>query len=373
MKLTPNPQKKIDNLSPSKVVEDQKKQKLISQRVIMSALVALSLLTSCETEVDITAPWQNIPVVYCVLDTADPVHYIRIQRAFLGNQNAYEMAQHSDSLIYQNSLDVKLKVLNSSKRVVQTLDFQRFYIDKDSLNQHGEAIFGRENHHVYRSQDQLSFGGNYSYQLEINFPDGKRIVAENKALEDFRQREPASGTAYNLTRNSGFGPKFWAPKNAGAVKVIMHFHYYEFTAPHVYQRKTITIPVETTRVKPDAENSVTILTNDIFKKFIENIEIAPPGVLRFLGKVDFEYYIADQTFADQLFRRNAGLSGEINPVSNIDGAYGIFAWRLHVKRIGFKSSTQSRNAFNQDVELRLRGFPPAITYLNNDYQIDLLP
>ncbi len=343
------------------------------KKLLIWTTAIFTLFTSCETDVDITADWENIPIVYCVLDTADAVHYVRIQRAFLGNQNAYFMALHGDSLIYHETLDVRLHVFDNQNRKVNAFTFQKFNLDKDSLNQQGLAIFGRTGHHVYRLQQKLPHAEGYSYQLEITFPDGKVARSKIKSLERFRHRDPAIGTKYTLKPNMSFGPRFWAPSNAGAVKVIMHFHYYEFTNPNVYERKTISIAMKPVSVKPDSENGVSLKTNDIIKRFIEEIPIAEPGVYRFLGKVDFEYYVADNTFADQLFKRNAGISGETNPISNIEGAYGIFAWRLYKRFNGWKSSIDSRNSFNDIDELRLRGFPRAIKYNEEGYKIDDLP
>ena len=42
----------------------------------------LSLFSSCSNELELNAPYKNIPVIYGVLSVKDTSHYIRIQKVF---------------------------------------------------------------------------------------------------------------------------------------------------------------------------------------------------------------------------------------------------------------------------------------------------
>jgi hypothetical protein len=46
------------------------------------ALLILSILPGCETEVNLIAPGEPIPVVYCLLDPADSIQYIRVATTY---------------------------------------------------------------------------------------------------------------------------------------------------------------------------------------------------------------------------------------------------------------------------------------------------
>ena len=49
---------------------------------------------------NINAEWQDITVVYGLLDQSRFHHYIRVNKAFLGNGNALTMAKNFDSTNY---------------------------------------------------------------------------------------------------------------------------------------------------------------------------------------------------------------------------------------------------------------------------------
>ena len=56
---------------------------------------------SCKNELNINAPYKEVPSVYAVLNPQDPIQMIRINKVFLGEGNANEMAQISDSINYR--------------------------------------------------------------------------------------------------------------------------------------------------------------------------------------------------------------------------------------------------------------------------------
>ena len=62
-------------------------------------LVALLVfgLSSCNEEIDFAGSASEAPVLYCLLDQADSIHYVKLTRAFAGNNNAVEVAQIADS------------------------------------------------------------------------------------------------------------------------------------------------------------------------------------------------------------------------------------------------------------------------------------
>ncbi len=77
---------------------------------IVTLFAALCLLVSCKVEFSPNAPWQEIPAVYCVLDQDDDTSYVRVQKCYLGNSNAFDDATIFDSINYpEGSLAVQLE------------------------------------------------------------------------------------------------------------------------------------------------------------------------------------------------------------------------------------------------------------------------
>lgn len=67
-------------------------------------LLLVSILTfqSCKEEIDLIGDFQETAIVYGLLDKADSVHMIKINRAFIGPGNSLEIAQIPDSNYFEN-------------------------------------------------------------------------------------------------------------------------------------------------------------------------------------------------------------------------------------------------------------------------------
>ena len=63
-------------------------------------LLSSILFSSCETDFNVNADWQEVTVVYGLLDQNEDKQYIRINKAFLGNADAFIMASVADSINY---------------------------------------------------------------------------------------------------------------------------------------------------------------------------------------------------------------------------------------------------------------------------------
>jgi hypothetical protein len=81
--------------------------------------------TSCETDFDVNASWEEVTVIYGLLDAGDgeEVQKIKISKAFLGEMDALQIAQHADSINFdEGELDVKvIRVKNNGNTDTITL------------------------------------------------------------------------------------------------------------------------------------------------------------------------------------------------------------------------------------------------------------
>ena len=329
-------------------------------------------LVGCTTEVDISADYENIPVVYSIIDPTDSVHYVRVNKIFLGNLSAYEMAQIPDSLVYDDTLDVKIHILNENNTQIDVITFEKEMILKDSVNELGEVIFSTEKHHVYSSRQIIPEERDYTYKLVVKLNEHKQVEAEAHPLIGFNQIVPSgNGGRYDLS-SVVFGSTFRLPSHANGVQMNAYIHYYEFYRDNTYQRKTIFFPFNKVRRSSSPEITMAIKTYEVRNRFKEEIQPNTNVTYRFLGKADFEYFLADETFTEHLWTRPSSIVSDIAPITNIKGGYGIFACRRRLIYRGHKpTKPQSWTAFNNDADLRLLGFPNAATY--NLRGIDTLP
>jgi len=78
------------------------------RKFLIAAVILSVVFYSCKTDFNVVADWQDISIVYGLLDPTDTAQYIKINKAFLDkNTSALIIAQNPDSLYYQN-LDVEL-------------------------------------------------------------------------------------------------------------------------------------------------------------------------------------------------------------------------------------------------------------------------
>lgn len=81
-------------------------------RSVCYILVSLSFV-GCSNNLNIQAPYKNITVVYGLMDQSDSAHYIRVNRAYEGIGNAYQIAKNFDSVYYPaNQITVQLQQID---------------------------------------------------------------------------------------------------------------------------------------------------------------------------------------------------------------------------------------------------------------------
>jgi hypothetical protein len=133
-------------------------------------ILFLILLNACEEDVDVTAPYKDITVVYGLLDRNDSIHYIRIQKAFLGEGNALVFAGIADSSYYPPTLDAYILEYNSSGTKVDSFHLERTVNEfpKDS------GLFASSNNILYKGIKILDPLNNY--KLIIIKPDGDSTI-----------------------------------------------------------------------------------------------------------------------------------------------------------------------------------------------------
>jgi len=70
--------------------------------VIFSFLSVLFTFTSCKETITLTNDQKETAVIYGLLDQADTIHYIKINRAYSGTNNSLEVAQIPDSSYFKD-------------------------------------------------------------------------------------------------------------------------------------------------------------------------------------------------------------------------------------------------------------------------------
>jgi hypothetical protein len=149
------------------------------------------LLGACNDEIDLTADWKDIPVVYGLIDKSDDTHYIRIEKVFVDpDRNALEVAEIPDS-IYYASLTVELEKLSTGQRVnLVRVDGNDIGIPRDT------GVFANSPNYLYTfDADDLLLEGQDEVRLHINRGDEfPPITADAVILGDIEPSGIGAGT-----------------------------------------------------------------------------------------------------------------------------------------------------------------------------------
>lgn len=157
--------------------------------LLLVSAIYLMMMPSCETDFDVSAEPKDITIVYGLISPNDSVHYLRINKAFLGEGNYLEYAQIEDSSSYFNNLEVYLTEV-SKNGTMHRIDFDTVHIEKEPGTFSQSSIAYKA---IYDIPEDLS-DMDYEYSLMIkNKLTGKEITSSTKLVKDFSITTPRIG------------------------------------------------------------------------------------------------------------------------------------------------------------------------------------
>ncbi len=312
-----------------------------TKNILILSLLA-SLFFSCSTEVDINAPWKDITVVYGVLSQHDTIHYIKVNKAFLGDESAYEMAQHSDSLNYHN-VNVTLEKVNvNTGNIVQVFDF------KDTILEKEPGIFATDSNIVYYYKGKI-LGDNespsaYRYDLKVYVADrDKNVSASTFLLNDIEIKTPPYSDFYSvpLPSPTPFKVTWLSEKGIRLYQLKIVFHYYELTTTDTTEKTIEMSFAQKTSINADGgqELSNSIGLDDFLNFLVQNIPV-DPNVTRVIKKQAMDFYVytgsEDMYKYMQVSTPTNSLVQDRPFFTNINNGVGLFTSRSYTLRAGKK-------------------------------------
>jgi len=304
-------------------------------RLLIIFLVAAIGFQSCETEIDISAPYKRIPVIYGLLDLSADTQFVMINRTFLGAGNADDFAQIEDSMIYDN-VDARIYYGSGENDFVQ-LDSIRV-TDKDL-----GGVFYAPTQRVYYVPT-AAFPSNI-WNATTNFElrvaaDGDDITASTQLVDvsdaHLSKLIPSTNAAQAISfvgTTGGYVSSFkfeWrAFKHAVKHEAFILFDYTEQRADGSSVPKTLRIPFALSDASaPDVNFDFNFFSKngEFFYNYLENnIPVDGAVVRRAFGSLHFVINAAGTDFSTYLNVGDPVSSvGQDRPrYSNINGGEGI--------------------------------------------------
>jgi hypothetical protein len=324
---------------------------------LLAAIFTLGF-TRCTTDVDLTAPYVSIPVVFGLLDAEADTQWVRINRTWLGDGDQTQIALVSDSSEYENS-----RLSARFVEVVNEIDTRVFEL-RDTLlqNKDEDGVFFAPEHKAYFAPTRAneSLNPDALYRLEIVIDDSVNVEAETNMISVSvgNIQQPPAGLDIVKLNFANVGPSqvtypsypFKWRSTTGASRydavLLVHFieHYWAddfHTVLDSSRARTIEMPIGTVDPSDDEGNQELeklfdgqILFTTLKTRLEKNIRITRElGVWDEESQIarafDFLLIVANETLAIYL-DVNAPVTGIIQErpeYSNVNGGLGLWASR----------------------------------------------
>ena len=159
------------------------------KKIYLILSVFAIVFTACETDFDVNAEWDEVTVVYGLLDAGDEnnTQLIKINKAFLGENDANEMAEDADNVNFNpTNLDVSIYRIKNGN-IIDSVVVDTTIIIKDSLANNGEpGVFSINNNIIYTFENDGFLNSNSEYELLIkNNLTGNEVSSTTNIISGF--------------------------------------------------------------------------------------------------------------------------------------------------------------------------------------------
>ena len=314
----------------------------------------LPLLFSCETDFDVNANWKDVTIVYGLIDPNNEDQLIKINKAYLGQGDAIQMASISDSTNYDPS-NLIVKIHRVREQVFNTYDTLSTVVLTDTVLDKDDGLFSTDDNIIYTFKKPSSFYNiNSIYVLEIlNLLSGQKVTSETEIINSFsfESLNPSfEWGLYNgeLADSLRFRTKNieWQNSNNGVIyQLDILINYLEngivnslsWSQPLVeYSSGNMSLKIKGDQFFQFLENN---LDNNTTKQFL-NLDLVMT-----IGAQDLKTYIdVNQPFS--------GIVQERPVFSNIDNGVGLFSSRYTYDDIkGIELTNSTLNYMINDLDL----------------------
>lgn len=282
---------------------------------------------SCENDVNINADFEEVTVIYGLLDQNADTQFVKVNKTFLDDEkSAIDLANDPNSLNYDS-----LKVSLIEDATGNEIFLSPIQVPKEP------GTFTTDDNIVYFTDQIIKRNQNYS--LKVEKPDRSISTGNTTTIDTMFVTKPRFGVAAAFVDRNGsidrYNFQFETGNNVAEFEAIMYFKYVEIDGPDSIPKR-VRIPL-TSRTNPSLEPFVEFVFSFDGLKFFQAIEAQVPAELNPNKKVifprnnlDIEIFAADEdySFYRELNGPIDGLSQTRPEFTNVTNGFGLFASRL---------------------------------------------
>ncbi|MCX6271121.1 MAG: hypothetical protein NTU44_07875 [Bacteroidetes bacterium] len=299
---------------------------------------------SCSTDFDINGKWEDITIVYGLLNQDDSISYVKINKAFLGDGDVLTMAQMRDSCEYPYPMQVRLEEW-SNKTLAGII-----YFDTTTVNNKESGQFYSPSQTLYKAVTYHLLNLESTYKIVVVNPKtGKIITGQTVLVYPFEVTKPRPSEKTKDFSLEGVSAVEWnSAKNGRRYQLMIRFNYKELPVSGgndtVFKSVDWLFPsYKSTNINGGEEMRLTY-SNPFFYELIKSKITANPNLKRFVGKkghsetdfgaIEFIFSVASDELSTYLdvYEPSNGLIQEKPDYTNIENGLGIFSSRSQVFR-----------------------------------------
>ncbi|GAB1447779.1 hypothetical protein MASR2M44_07780 [Bacteroidota bacterium] len=306
---------------------------------ILSIFAVVSLFASCSNDLEINAPYKDIPVVHAFLDQNEPVQYIRIQKVYQNGTGSttLEGAQITDSLYFDSLIVDLIEARTGTVYPCKRIDT----VYKDS------GLFSNAVHHLYVTSFPKNENAEEQFNLRIHVPRSGNTFYNKEPINLVKDAFVEDRTiSVDTVFNHSFPYRFRTGRNATLYDLSIRFYYTETEKanPSNVQEKVFEYFIQRAKVYT---YSASIKAEAVLSKnFISNLQANIKFnnlVNRKYSRIEFVAYGGSKEYQEylELSKPNTSIVPKNSEYSNITGGKGIFSSRNKIVQTQMKLDSKS--------------------------------
>ncbi|MFK7756533.1 MAG: hypothetical protein AB8B53_06325 [Flavobacteriales bacterium] len=204
-------------------------------------LLIAATFTQCSTDVDLTAPYEDITVVYGLMDQTQDIQFVKINKAFLGDAALADMAQVRDSIEYDEGQILSKRIEEwSGNSLIREFELKDTLVTAVNPTIFYNPGFTDPERTVFYFETPSGFSPDNEYRLVIDFENKESVTASTVLITNNpvgitnpSQNNPAPQISFATSQSSinGSYPNFtfrWFPEDgAKRYELSLEFTYIE--------------------------------------------------------------------------------------------------------------------------------------------------
>lgn len=310
---------------------------------ILIVFASLLALTSCKTDFSVNGEYQKTAIVNAIIDYNDTLHYIKINKTFLGDGNAFDFAAIPDSSYFSSVEGTVKEVINGT--------VNRTFILRDTIlsnkDQNGVFYAPEQRLYYFYTAPNEKLNKDALLRLNLNLDNGDNIVtSETELISGLSIESPNNVTPLALAEalvenNTDYlkpSISFKTGTDAQYFDLRIIFRYNEFEGANVtikeFEWKVADIAKDQLAVSPNYQASIVLNGRNFYEQVAAKIAIDPSVTKRTVHSLDFILTGASQDLVNYIAvnQPTSALAQSKPAFTNLSGGLGIFTSRSKVVR-----------------------------------------